>query len=161
MYRKLRGSLCSLPNAPLRMYRVQPPRLVQPGCLRAGRKGSALPRCSSSHVGALAPDFTRLGLPRTKIAFPSSTPFPLLVLIIANPSFLVLFLLPSAYLHLPPAPHPRGNPTTLAFFSASQPISTSPLPLLQVPLQTLPSHPVPLSWLPSPTPPLPQTRPPS
>lgn len=118
-------------------------------CVLAQR--SALPRCSLSHVGALTPDFTRLGLPETKTAFPSPTPFLLLVLILAHPSLLVLFLLPSAYLlHpipwvIPPHSHSSVLPNLF--------------PLLQLPLQTLPSDLVPLLWLPSL--PLPQTRPPS
>lgn len=100
---------------------------------------SALPRCSSSHVGALTPDLTRLGLPETKTAFPSPTPFLLLVLTLAHSPLSIIFLLPSAYLHLPPAPHPMGNNTKLAFFSASQSISTSPAPTADSPIRPSPT----------------------
>lgn len=107
----------------------------------AGKECSATPQLLLPHgrsSAVLAPKFTHL--PETKTAFPSSTPFSLLALILVNPSPLILFLLPSAYLHLPPppVPHSLGNSTTLVFFSVSKSTSTSPLALLQLPLQILP-----------------------
>lgn len=137
MYGKLRGSLCSLPKVPLRMYGTptEAGATWMPACWHRG----VLCHAAARPRFALTPDFTRLGLPETKTAFPSPTPFLLLVLILAHPSLLVLFLLPSAYLHLPPAPHPMGNPTTLAFFSASQSISTSPAPTADSPIRPSPT----------------------
>lgn len=157
-----RGLLSSsLPEPPRENTEDSPQGWCNPdACVMAGKECSATPQLLLPHgrsSAVLAPKLTHF--PETRTAIPSSSPFSLLALILAHPSLLILFLLPSAYLHLPPVPHPMGNATTFVFLTVSKPTSASPLSLLQLPLQTLPletqSHPTgsfyPLHLTPSPS----------
>lgn len=103
------------------------------------------------HMEEISHICPKVHLPKTRTTIPSSAPFILPALILVNPSLMILFLLPFANFHLPPVPHPMGNPTAFVFFGVFKCTSTSPLALLLLLLQILPLETQSPHWLSQPT----------